>query len=212
MSLKIRTLEVNSPSGEKALNTLWHTDDSSDTLAVLIPGAGYTVDHPVLYHVRAMLMQRGCDVLNIQYAFQRAGREFSLDEFPALNVEIADTLSQLLPGSYRRLVLVGKSLGTPFVRTLAQQYQSQFEVSVIQLTPIQGAVELTDTFKALVVIGTADSRYSAETVAAYDGHPSITWRVFEGLNHGLEVKGNWCKSLDVLSEIVAACEAFMETL
>ena len=61
----------------------------------------------------------------------------------------------------------------------------------------------------LAIIGTADGNYNAAAVTAEAHPPTLEWRVYEGVNHGLEVEGDWQASLRALADIMQACAAFL---
>lgn len=46
--------------------------NKSDTLAVILPGIGYTADRPLLDYSKKLALELGYDVLQIEYGFQAA--------------------------------------------------------------------------------------------------------------------------------------------
>jgi hypothetical protein len=104
--------------------------------------------------------------------------------------------------------VVGKSLGTPLAVQLAKDVAVE-SVSLILLTPVGAALHELEGIRTLAVIGTADSLYSPEVIAEFEGDPYVQWCVFENLNHGLEVEGDWQASVRALEDVIAACEQFL---
>lgn len=78
---------------------------------------------------------------------------------------------------------------------------------LILLTPIGTAALDTGATPTLAVIGTADQAYQPEQVDATG--TNVEWLVLDGLDHGLEVAGDWAASLDGLRQITRACIEFL---
>jgi hypothetical protein len=182
---------------------MYHDDPASTKLMVMLPGRGYSCDHPVLYYVRRMAIKQGFDVLSVEYGFQAANLDFNSDY---LEDEVNQAAASVLQRSYDEVCIVGKSLGTPLAAGLAQQITAQ-TISLILLTPIGGAFDGLGSFRTLAVIGTADPLYTPEIVASHTGN--IQWKVFDGLNHSLEVKGDWKASITALEQVITVCETFI---
>jgi hypothetical protein len=54
------SIEIQGPSGEPVPNTFQRQDGPADHLAVLFPGAEYTVQMPVLYYPAATIESAPC--------------------------------------------------------------------------------------------------------------------------------------------------------
>ncbi len=202
----VSRLEVQSPLSVTIPNTLFSQPHGADKLLVMLPGRGYTNEHPVMYYLRVAALNQGWDVLSVQYGFQVADKNLTADGMAAMYTEASEVLRLALERGYQHVCIAGKSLGTPLAVTLAGNL-SDVKTSLILLTPIQGAAESAGLPRTLAVIGTADPSYSAEAVAK--APPQVTWRVFDHLNHSLESEHDWRTSLTALTDITAACEAFL---
>ena len=117
--MKIDTLEIESPFGVM-LPQPFYRADSASSLMILLPGRGYTVHHPVLAYMAYMGVEQGCDVLGIHYGFQFTG-SLSNAQLPLLQQDIDRTLAAVDVDRYRRVVIVGKSMGTPLAVDLARR-------------------------------------------------------------------------------------------
>ncbi|HEX2906811.1 MAG TPA: alpha/beta family hydrolase [Phototrophicaceae bacterium] len=208
MSLETIIIPVESRLGVTVPNHLLAHEPPSADLLILLPGRGYTCNHPVLYYLRHAGIERGYDVLSIEYAFQVASRDLDADSLTALAEDVLVATQAVLARGYQRVCIAGKSLGTPLAGELARTITSG-AVSLLLLTPIGGALQGLGDCPTLAIIGTADPLYTPELVSAYDDHPTITWQVYDGLNHSLEMPGDWRASLAVLPEIITGCETFM---
>jgi hypothetical protein len=204
--IQTRTIKVESKVGATVHNPLMvHDDPASDKLMVMLPGQGYSCNHPVLYYVRRMAIKLGFDVLSVEYGFQAAHLELDAQATAALHDDVWQAVKPVLEQGYRQVCVVGKSLGTPLAAGLATALKVE-DISLILLTPIGGAFQGLDTIRTLAVMGTDDPLYSPEVVASV---PNVEWQVFDGLNHSLEVKGDWKASIAALDRVISACEAFV---
>ena len=206
MDVQITPLTTQSPSGVTIPNTLMHREPRSTRLMIMLPGRGYTCEHPVMYYVRAMALTHGYEVLSLQYGFQVAQREMSREELPVLRQEIQQAVQKARERRYDRFCIVGKSLGTPLAVELATSLSPE-NVSLILLTPVNNAAQHVGHIRTLGIIGTADPFYDAEAINHTP--PSVQWHVFNGLDHALEPQNDWHASLAALLEIISACQSFI---
>jgi hypothetical protein len=207
MPLQFQRIEVESPFGVTIRNTFLTHEPASDKLMILLPGRGYTNDHPVMHYVAKVGMQLGYDALAVQYGFQVSGADLTPDKLPLVSQDVSGAVTQALQRPYKRVVIVGKSMGTPLAVEVAKTLSQQ--VSLILLTPVGGAMQGLGGLRTLAVIGTSDAAYSAEEVQSFESVSTVTWRVFDNLNHALELADDWRGSVQVLEEIIAACDTFL---
>ncbi|MCB9458045.1 MAG: hypothetical protein H6670_00240 [Anaerolineaceae bacterium] len=173
-----------------------------NTLIVTLPGRGYLNSHPMLHFIRMMCSQHEHDVLAIDYRFQQEHSGFEYEDMPTLIIETVQAIRQAA-ADYEEVVVVAKSLGTMIVPALVGEIP---KLRALMLTPIATSMADIGDTPALAIIGTDDAAYVPEKV-----HNSaiVTWQVYEGLDHGLQLKGNWAASLRVLGDILTQCEAFL---
>lgn len=209
MSIQTSTVKVQSQVGTTVHNLfMYHDAPASTKLMVMLPGRGYSCDHPVLYYVRRMAIKQGYDVLSVEYGFQAAHLELSVQNTPYLQDDVWQAVTAVLQQGYKQFCIVGKSLGTPLAAELAKTIEAA-DMALILLTPIGGAFQGLGRIRTLAMIGTDDPLYSPEIVTALKSDPNIEWQVFDGLNHSLEVKGDWKASIAALERVITACEAFI---
>lgn len=204
----ITTISHESPFGLTVNNLFYRQQIPSDKLMLLLPGRGYTVEHPVLFHLRYLGLENGFDVLPVQYGYQAANRDLKAEEWPYLAQDVRAAAEPVLSRGYRKVCVVGKSLGTPLALELAQTITAE-SVSLILLTPIGAVMQAMNNthLPVLAVIGTDDPLYSPDIVRQQ--RLNVQWKVLEGLSHGLFIEDNWRVSMDALSEILAVCEQFL---
>lgn len=208
MPIETVTIPVRSRFGVTVYNQLLAHDPAADKLLVMLPGRGYTCNHPVLHYLRRAALALSYDVLSVEYGFQVANAEFDANSMALIQEDVEAALRPALARGYRRVCIAAKSLGTALAGELARTLPDD-AVSLLLLTPIGGALQGLGRTPTLAVFGGADSLYTPEMAAAFDGHPNVSCRVFDGLNHALEVKASWRDSLATLPDIIAVCEEFL---
>lgn len=207
MPHEITTISHESPFGLTVPNHFFH--QGSNRLVIILPGRGYTIEHPVLFHLRYLALENGFDVLPVEYGYQAARRDFKPEEWPLLAQDVHAATAPVLERGYQQVCIIGKSLGTPLAIELAKTINAP-AVSLILLTPISAAVQAMSDLnhvRTLALIGTNDSIYSPDMVTQTGSQ--VQWKVLEGLDHGLFIEDNWRVSLDALNSILAVCERFL---
>ncbi len=197
------TIEVTTAAGVVVDHRLIAHEHPRGLLAIL-PGRGYTPDHPVLHYLRKAAADAGYDVLSVWYSFQIAPQADEQVTLERLAGEVDQALGAALRRGYRRLCIAGKSLGTPLAVMQTQLHPVE---RLILLTPIGTAVQDAGRLPTLAVMGTADSLYQPEAVKSSGSN--VEWLVLDGLDHGLEAAGDWAASLDGLARITQACAEFL---
>lgn len=208
MSVEAITFRHTSPFGVEVSSPLFRHDPPSERLLIVLPGRGYTVVHPALFHLRYVALENGWDVLAVSYGFQNSDGDFRPEQFPLLQQDVALATAPALTRGYRQVCVAGKSLGTPLAVDLARGLKAA-RVSLLLLTPVSGVMQALDGIRTLAVIGTGDPLYSPEMVRLTEGDAHVDWLVYEALNHALLVEDDWRASLAALGQIMDACEQFL---
>lgn len=112
MLIETITIPVESRFGVTVYNQLLVHDPASDRLLVMLPGKGYTCNHPVLYYLRQSAAALGYDVLSVEYGFQIANAELDASTITFLQEDAEAALHPALKRGYRRVCIAAKSLGT----------------------------------------------------------------------------------------------------
>lgn len=217
--ISFKSLSISDYHGAPLSNTFMHQEQTARQLAIVLPGQGYTAHMPVLYYPTSLLVNRGADILNVDYDYYRKPAFSKVSGVERSQWLFADATAALEAGlaqrPYERVVLVGKSLGTlamgHLITTDAQLVQSP----CIWLTPLVRNATLRQQIaqarpRSLFVIGTADSHYDpadfTEVVEATRGQSLV----IEGANHSLEVVGSVSESLRAMAQVVQAVEIFLD--
>jgi len=185
-------------------------------LAVILPGFRYTADMPSLHFAAQILVEKGADVLRVDYAYSHTdfltrseaeqGRWLSTDVQAACQVVLAQR-------SYQQFTLVGKSLGTLAIGYLLGDLRFHGAKCLWQ-TPLLGVEWLRTRITqskppSLFVIGTADPSYLPAYLAELETATQGRSIVLDDVDHSLEVPGSVAHSLDVLTRIVAEMQKFL---
>lgn len=216
--ISFKSLSISDYRGEPLSNTFVRQDQAAHQLAVVLPGMGYTAHMPVLYYPTSLLVNRGADVLRVEYDYYRKpafgeasgaerGRWLFADATAALEAGLAQR-------SYEQIILVGKSLGTLAMGHLITTDARLAQALCVWLTPLVRNETLRQQIaqakpRSLFVIGTADSHYDpaclTEVVEATKGQSVV----IKGANHSLEIAGSISESLRALERVVQAVDAFL---
>ncbi len=203
--MPVEMIPIESPFGLRVEQRFQVHEPASGRLMVILPGRGYTVNHPVLFHIADMAHAQGYDVLPVQYGFQLSG---SLEPYqiPLLQEDVRLSVEPVLKRGYSEICVVGKSLGSPLALDLVQTLDAD-KLSLILITPVGAALQANPGVRTLAIIGTADALYAPDIVKLTEG--KVTWRVLERLDHSLLAQGDWQHSLRSLEQIVLDCDLFL---
>ena len=117
-------------------------DQNSNVLAVLLPGMGYTLDRSLMDYSKNLAVEKGYDVLPIEYGFQAVRKKIDKDNMKDVEVAINESYELLklsLEIRYEKVIFIGKSLGTVVQRMLEEKIRKENyngEIINIYLTPI----------------------------------------------------------------------------
>ncbi len=212
------TLDIIGYNGESVPNEFINMGNDAGHLAILFPGLGYTSSLPVLYYPGMMLVDRGADLLQIDYNYMRpellgSSREemaarFSADVAAAANAGLARK-------RYQRVTLIGKSLGTLAMAHLLGSEPRLAGAECIWLTPL-----ITDPAlrlpvlrihpRSIFVIGTDDLHYDPASLADLLDATGGELVAIEGADHSLEIAGDVMGSIGALRTMMLAIAGFLD--
>jgi predicted alpha/beta-fold hydrolase len=202
-------------AGRPILHSLIVREQTPKGLVMMLPGRGYLNVHPLMHYLQKIALTQGFDVLSVTYGFQT--QLYSMGNIEGdLIEEIRQVADQVWSQrSYDRIVLAGKSLGTPLASAYGSELSMRFpdaEIAYIMLTPVQGATSMIEQRPTLAVISTADAAYDPAVVEADTQNSWIEWLILDHLNHALEVADDWQQSILALQTILTGCEGFLKRL
>lgn len=124
--------------------------NNSDTIVIMLPGRGYTVNAPLFYYLTGMCFELEYDVLQINYGYQMAQETYCFEDYPTLLTEIKAVVHQL--PKYKKIILVGKSMGTFFLNDL-EEYSNALKIF---LTPTDKILDRVKDLNDLYIYGSHD--------------------------------------------------------
>lgn len=215
MDVTYSTLAVEGFRGEPVPNELVRQQARSTTLAVLLPGRRYTCDMPLFYYAEHLLLDRGWDVLRVQYDYRQLDRSTSPDEQTErlAGDSRAAVDAGLKQGEYQRIVLIGKSLGTIAIVHLRPTL-TVTDVWWVWLTPLLKRPDVLECVTAcakrsLIVIGSRDAHYEPATIDRLTAGNQCMAMVIDGGEHSLDLEGDAAGSARSVVTTVRAMDRFL---
>ena len=214
----VNRIKISGHNGD-VQNTFYFQGGRTDKLAVVFPGLGYTCQMPLLYYSTLMLVDQGFDVLWVEtnYGMNK--------EYLALNEEmksewirkdaIAAWKSAMIKRNYKRVVFLGKSIGTVSLAALLQERSLPKDTRNVLLTPlldnkrIIATLQQNPTKKSIFVIGTADAYYDPDALKRMRENARNRVLVIKGADHSLEIGENVSASIKVLEKTLKAIGEFV---
>ena len=215
--MELTTLDIGGHKGPVP-NAFFKQPDT-DHLALIYPGWGYTCQMPLLHYAASLLEQLGADVLRVNYAYNKiAGfRELSDEEQYRWLFSDADAAyyAAKTQRTYRRVTLVGKSLGTHALAHLLSEESELHDASAVWLTPLLNDADFRKRLarcpqRSLFVIGTADLTYNMEQLEALKRTSNYEVEEIENADHSLEIPGDVNASLKALQRVLTRIQTFLE--
>ncbi|AIY82744.1 MAG: alpha/beta hydrolase [Clostridium baratii] len=198
---------VNSHWGVELIPTL--IKQGSDTLAVILPGIGYTIDRVTLEYSSELALKLGFDLLKVEYGFQVARKEFNVEkEFNIIVEETLEIVQNALNENYKNIVIIGKSIGT-CVQNLLNDRIEGYNIENIYISPINKTVEMGIKENSLVITGTKDPLLSKENLEKIKNISGADLVTIKDGNHALNIEKDPIKSLKSQTEVIEFMEGFL---
>ncbi|KZE68933.1 hypothetical protein AWM68_01295 [Fictibacillus phosphorivorans] len=192
--------------------------ESSNGLAIFLPGMGYTMRNPLLHFASGAFFRKGFDVLHINYLYYIEEYEaFTIDELKtALHQDVTSVLNEVLPGlDYSSYYLLGKSLGT-LAMPAALKISPLQNAKTVWLTPNlkdETVLHTMMTIKqnGLCIIGDEDPFYDSEKIEQLVRNTQMEYMIPKGINHALEVDHDVLKSIDAIKMAIQSIINFIDS-
>lgn len=206
----IETLEVQGYDAPVA-TSYW--SNGSNTLLIMLPGLGYTNDMPIMFYLHQIAIDRGYDVLQVNYDYRAIPRETSAEEWSVrMLADVQPAIdAALAKGSYTHVVLAGKSIGTRVMATLLARGFDK-ATAYIWLTPLFVAEPVKQAAMnhgpSVAVFGDAD--YAVANVdLAQVSRAGVRVVVQPGGDHGMMVKGDVPQSIADLANAMKELDVWL---
>lgn len=167
--------------------------------ALVLPGRGYTVDHPALYWSCQVLAQAGWRVVMLRWQAEDVDHA-DVRSFVEGGAQVLDDAA----GEDRRTLVLAKSLGS-----YAAGWASIRRCPAIWLTPLMTEQSVADNLRtyaapSLLIGGTGDRLWCSPQLEP----PDQVVVQLDGVDHALLRPGNWRESIAVLQAVLSAVEDF----
>ena len=212
------TLMIQGYRDEPVSNRFLRPEGAIDHLALLLPGYGYTLDMPLFYYAEKLLLERGWDVLRVEYAYNTRSEFQTLPESERDRWLLTDTTAAWRAGlghrTYERVVLIGKSLGTLAMGHLLTTGDQPPNVGAVWLTPLLDEEWLRQQIQqyggpSLFVIGTADPHFEPVVLEKMQVATIGEAVVVRNADHGMDIPGNPIASVRAVERVVEALSRFL---
>ena len=214
----LSSLKIIGHADRPVPNTNYRQKTETEQTALVFPGLRYTCQMPVLFYSIKALLQKGLNVLTVEYNYSRdAGfrglsREEQIGRLHA-DVEASYRAAQS-QGCSNIITLIGKSLGTKAIAYLLREHSELENAKIVWLTPLIKDQDLREQIvghKAgnLIAIGTADPHCDVDILSSLQDNPGISVVLIEDGDHGLQIQGDLNRSLEALSKVIASVNQFL---
>ncbi|AWB46915.1 alpha/beta hydrolase [Paenibacillus sp. CAA11] len=185
--------------------------EESNHLVIVLPGAGYTTQAPLLHFTTKLFYTKGFDVLHMNYTLSKQEVSVLSEDDFAKDVEF--TIDNAIKNKkYCNYYVVAKSIGTITLGYLLNHTRLK-EAKVVWLTPL---LQRNDVFNAMVnnsnkglcIIGDKDRCYIVDRYEKLKSNQNMKLKMIDGGNHNLELDGEPIKSIEVLKNIISVIDEF----
>jgi hypothetical protein len=181
-------------------------DQGAEGWAIVLPGAMYLPDAPLLWFAREAALAAGRNVLAVWDTFDGRGHATEWVE------ERAEAAIRHV-GAHRRPVVIAKSL-----TSLAARLAAERNLPAVWLTPLLSgssraeavvAALSASTVPCLLVGGTADDLWDGEVARSI---AAAEVREIPDADHALQIPGDPTKSIEVLGTVTETIARFLREL
>lgn len=193
--------------------------NESETLVILLPGLGYTLDKAILDYSKQLVLDLNYDCLGIEYGFQVSRETFNRhdeEDIRELFLESLDVVFSALEfrtGKYKNIVIIGKSLGTVLQNKIGEEIKKVYNIEVknIYLTPINETFKDNINKESLIITGTKDALISSDNLEKIKEEKFNVLEI-EDAGHSLCIKGNVLESIRALELIIKVIKNYLEKI
>ncbi|WP_232311181.1 alpha/beta hydrolase [Robertmurraya korlensis] len=160
--------------------------EQTNNLVIVLPGAGYTTQAPLLRFTTSLFYNKGFDVLHINYSYNRQELSELNEEDFARDVQLVIN-NAIKNKKYCKYYVVGKTVGTIALSYLLNNTMFK-EARVVWLTPLLQKdrvynAMINSDHKGLCIIGDKDSCFIEDRFVRLKNNPNLILKVVDGGNH-----------------------------
>lgn len=215
MNVDLGELAISGYDDQPVPNQFLRQGDETATLAVLLPGHGYTAAMPLFYYSEWIALDRGWDVLRVDYDYRVFWADASTDERKQrLNADVDAALSDgLRQRDYDRIVLIGKSMGTRAMAHILSERPNK-DVWNVWLTPLLNEPEVKGYIEqrpgqTFVAIGTEDFAYDQKYLEWLVASGNVEVVIIEDADHSMDVSGDILGSIQAMGQVMSKLDKFL---
>lgn len=185
--------------------------EETNNLVIVLPGAGYTTQAPLLHFTTGLFYTKGFDVLHINYTYTR--QELSALNEEAFTRDVQLAIDKAIKNKeYSNYYIVAKSIGTIALSYLLNNTMFK-DAKVVWLTPLLQKDGVFNTLvnsdnKGLCIIGDKDSCFIVERFERLKNNDDLILKVVDGGNHSLELGEEPVRSIEVLKSVISVINEF----
>lgn len=209
-------IETNMIKGYKDFEVpykLYSKDKGAKKLAIILPGAGYTSQAPLLHFSTGLFIKKSYDVLQVNYQYTDKHFDDFSEVNKAIKLDVKNVIDIVLNNkTYDNFYLIGKSIGT--IAMSSELNRDVFkDAKSIWLTPLIHRDDVLNAMvkssnKGLSIIGDKDPCYSSDRLLKIKDNRNITSKLVPNVDHSLEYDEDILKSIDVLKSVIQEIEQF----
>ena len=181
----------------------------ASSLAVMLPGRGYTVQGPLFHYSTGVFLNKGYDVLHVNYDYNTVQSESLTleEEIKQITQDVNSVLDQILIDQpYETYTLIGKSLGTIALSSIVDRISLK-NANVIWLTPLLQLDYVMDKMlsssqNGLCIIGDEDPCFISDKFEKLNEKENMQTLLLPGTEHSLNYADRPVDSIDVLKKVI----------
>ncbi|WP_042347977.1 hypothetical protein [Bacillus massiliigorillae] len=197
--------------------TLMRGNCDTKRLAILLPGAEYSIEKPLFHYITSVYINSNIDVLHIKYCYDQEhfNAKTKEDLLKALKHDVNTVITIVLKQyNYESFQLISKSLGTIALSSLISKKEFK-TAKLIWLTPLLKNDEVFLTMRncshrSLSIIGNVDPNYNEKRFNLVKENQNMIAKLITGTNQSLERSDNIIESLNILKKIMIEITKFID--
>ncbi|MBT2693769.1 alpha/beta hydrolase [Bacillus sp. ISL-55] len=187
----------------------------ASSLVVLLPGRGYTVQGPLFHYSTGVFLNKGFDVLHVNYDYNTVQSESLTleEEIQQITEDVNSVLDHTLKyQSYADYTLIGKSLGTIALSSIVDRISLK-NAKIVWLTPLLQLDYVLDKMlsssqNGLCIIGDEDPCFISEKFEKLNEKENMQTLLIPGTEHSLNYADRPVDSIDVLKKVITEISNF----
>lgn len=183
------------------------------TLAIVVPGIGYSLDRPLLYYSKKIAVSKGVEIIPITYeekiCFDKDIKSERESAFAAYFNQMERQLAHARFDEYDKIMFISKSIGTYLSAKYMDKYNIHTSCNIVY-TPLEETFNY-ELGKGICVSGTKDPWLEYSIYSQNISNTELKSLVIEDGNHSLET-GNIEKDIMILKRVMDETERAIEKL